>query len=403
MWSSSRGWPGRSHPLYYFLHMLAAALLLLSLSFANPAAVDATPKTFETVAKAADQAREADRLNDAIDLYSKAVSLRPSWADGWWWLGSIFYEQDRFSEAETPFRRFIALSAKPAPAYAFLALCEYETQDYPRALHDFQLWAKAGSPGNDALLDVAGYHWALLLTREGRFNEALLLLASKAQKLGASPALTEAIGLASLRMAFLPEEYPQERREAVWLAGMAAYYCVQKDFPRSDDSAERLLAHYGQEPNVHYFRGTLLRFQQKLETAAEEFQTELQISPNHAPALTEWAETRVEADRPAEALAPARRAVELDPQNARAHYVLGRALLEAGSYQESAHELEIAKRLAPKSSRVRFALSSAYKRLGRQEDSRHEQAAFLGLKEKDNVVAPLDDKLKVPLATGRPE
>jgi len=266
--------------------MLAAALLLLSLSFANSAVADAPAESFQSIAKAADQAREADRLSDAIDLYSKAVRLRPAWADGWWWLGSIFYEQDRFSEAEGPFRRYIALSPKPAPAYAFLALCEYETRDYSAARHHFDLWSKAGSPGNEALLDVAGYHWALLLTRAGRFNEALVLLAAKAQKLGQTPALTEAMGLASLRMAFLPEDYPQERREAVWLAGMAAFYCLKGDFPRSDDSADRLLQHHGQEPNVHYFRGTLLRSQQKLDAAAEEFQKEPQISPHHAPVLT---------------------------------------------------------------------------------------------------------------------
>ena len=381
--------------------MLAAALLLLSLS--SPAVPDAPPKTFESIAKAADQAREADRLSEAIELYSKAVRLRPSWADGWWWLASILYEQDRFQEAEAPFKRYIALSPKPAPGYAFLSLCEYETQYYSAARHHFELWSKGGSPGNDALLDVAAFHWALLLTRAGRFNEALVLLVAKVQKLGATPVLTEALGLASLRMAFLPENYPPERREAVWLAGMAAYYCLKKDFPRSDDSAERLLQHYGQEPNVHYFRGTLLRFQGKLDPAAEEFQKELQISPGHAPALTELAVARVEADRPAEALTPARSAVEFDPQSARAHYALGQALFETGSYQESAHELEIAKRLAPESSRIRFALSSAYKHLGRQQDSEREQAAFLALKDKDNVLAPMEEKLKAPRTTGRPE
>jgi hypothetical protein len=60
------------------------------------------------------------------------------------------YEQDRFSEAEAPFQRFIALSPKPAPGYAFLALCEYETKDYTAALHHLESWSKAGSPGTDA-------------------------------------------------------------------------------------------------------------------------------------------------------------------------------------------------------------------------------------------------------------
>ena len=380
--------------------MFAAISLFVLLSVPHPALPDTAPKSFQAIASEADAARQADHLSDALKLYSEAVRLRPAWADGWWWLGSILYEQDRFSEAQAPFKHFIALSPKPAPAYAFLALCEYETQDYAQALHHFELWSKGRSPGNDALLDVAGFHWALLLTRAGRFNEALVLLAAKAQKLGGSPALTEAMGLASLRMAFLPENYPPERREAVWLAGLATFYSSQNDFRLADDSAERLLLHYAQEPNVHYFRGTLLRYQGKEDSAAEEFQKELQISPQHAPALTEWAVSRIEAGLPAEALTLAKRALEIDPESARAHYALGRALLETGSYQESAHELEIAKRLAPESSRIRFALSIAYKRLGRRQDSEREQAAFLALKDKDNVLAPLDDKLKTPPGTG---
>ena len=183
----------------------------------------------------------------------------------------------------------------------------------------------------------------------------------------------------------------------------AAFYSTQNEFLLSDASAERLLVHYGDEPNVHYFVGTLLRFEGREDSAADEFQKELQISPQHAPALMEWAVSRIEAGRPAEALTLAKRAVEIDPQSARAHYALGRAMLETGSYKESAHELEIAKRLAPESSRIRFALSNAYKRLGRLQDSDREQAAFLALKDKDNVLAPLSDKLKTPGAARPPQ
>jgi len=383
--------------------MFAAISLFVLLSLPHPAIPDTPQKSFDAIAREADAARQADHLSNALKLYSDAVRLRPSWADGWWWLGSILYDQDRFSEAQAPFKRFIALSPKPAPAYAFLALCEYETQDYAQALHHFELWSNARSPGTGALLDVAGFHWALLLTRAGRFNEAFLLLAAKAKQRGATPVLTEAMGLASLRMAFLPEDYPPERRESVWLAGMAAVYNAQSEFRLSDAYAERLFSHYGQEPDVHYFHGILLRFQGSEDSAAEEFQKELQISPRHAPALTEWAASRLETGHNSEALTLARRALEIDPQSARAHYILGRALLETGSFHESAQELETAKRLAPESSRIRFALSNVYKRLGRKQDSEREQAAFLALKGKGNVLAPLDDKLMAPRATERPQ
>jgi tetratricopeptide (TPR) repeat protein len=380
--------------------MVAAIPLFFLLSFAHPAASNPPSQDFDTIAKQADQAREADHLNEALTLYKEGVRLRPSWANGWWWLGSIFYDQDRFAEAQMPLKRFISVTPKPAAAYAFLALCEYETRDYENALRHFAVWAKGGSPGTDALLDVAGYHWALLLTRQGHFNEALYMLAAKAKKLGASPTLTEAIGLASLRMAYLPSDYPPEKREAVWLAGKAALYLSLHEVSHSDDYARRLLLHYGQEPNVHYFRGTLFSFQREWDSAAAEFQKELQISPYHAPALVELTVARVELFEPGEALEPARRAVVLDPENARAHYILGMALLETDSYEESAHELEIAKRLAPGSARVRFSLSSAYKHLGRLEDSKREQAAFVALKDKEEVLAPLDEKLNTP---GKPD
>jgi tetratricopeptide (TPR) repeat protein len=383
--------------------MLAAIFLFFQLTPASPSTTRQTSGNFETIAKKADQARETDHLNDALTLYQEGVRLRPSWANGWWWLGSILYEQDRFTEAQIPLKRFISVTPKPAPAYAFLGLCEYETGDHQHSLQHFEMWAKAGSPGTDALLDVAGYHWALLLTQQGHFNEALFMLAAKAKKLGPSPALTEAMGLASLRMEELPETYPPEKRESIWLAGMAALYLSLNEVNRSDDCASRLLLHYGQVQNVHYFRGTLYSFQKQWESAAQEFQKELQISPNNAAALVELAVAHVEAFQPYEALAPAKRAVVLDPDNARAHYIFGRALLETGSFEDSVHELEIAKRLAPGSARVRFSLSTAYKRLGRVQDSKREEAAFLALKDKEQVLAPLDEKLNTSTQSVQPK
>src|SRR3974390_312264 len=368
--------------------MLSVLLLASLISVPHTPSPSEAPKSFQTIASEADKARESERLSDALKLYSQGVKLRPTWVEGWWWLGTIFYDQERFAEAATPFEKFIALSPKPFPAYAFLALCEFETGEYDKALHNFQLWAKNGSPGNDALLDVAGYHWALLMTRQGRFNQSLFLLAAKTQKLGPTPNLTEAMGLASLRIAALPQDGPPEKREAVWLAGSAAAYSALNEAERSADYANRLVGHYGNEPNVHYFRGTLYSFQSNWDSAAGEYEKELQLSPEHVPALVELAVARLEGLQPSEALEPAKRAVTLDPENARARYILGRALQESGSWAESIPELEKARTLAPDSARVRFSLFTAYKHVGRAVDAKREQTAFLALTDKEEVLAP---------------
>jgi len=366
-------------PLFFLAFVITAALSGLC-----PAA----QKGFDEIARDADAARAADRMQDAIRLYRQGVNLRPTWQAGWWWLGSLYYEQDRFPEAQAALLRFVAMAPQPGPAYAFLGLCEYETRDYARAIDHFRTWALHGSPGTDALLDVAGFHWALLLTREGRFVHALYLLATKAQKRGYSPALAEAMGLASLRMASLPEEYFPEQREIVWLAGKAAVYASLQphEFERADECARQLLLHYSKEPNVHYFRGTLYDFRKMHDAAKQEYQEELRISPRHAPAMVELARTYLVDHQFEEAASWAKRATEIAPEDPVAHYSLGRALLAMGQVEVSARELEIAVRRAPDSAPIRYQLATAYKKLGRKQDAEREFAVFASLKNKPEVL-----------------
>ncbi len=309
--------------------MLAAqAFFLIFLTTTQGAPAKTASNSFESIARQAEAAKSSNRLNEAVKLYSEGVRIRPNWSEGWWSLASVYYEQDRFAESRAAFTHFIKLVPNSGPAYAFLALCEYETKDYDLALRHFEAWSKSGAPGTDALIDVAGYHWALVLTKKGQFQEALYLLAAKAKKLGVSPDLTEAMGLASLRMANLPIDYPQERRELVWLAGKAAIYAAVQDTERSEEYARRLAERYPQTSNVHYFLGTLLEFRRKFPEASLQYEEELKISPQSAPAMIELAMMRLRTFEPNVALPLATRAVELEPKNARARYALGKSLLD---------------------------------------------------------------------------
>jgi tetratricopeptide (TPR) repeat protein len=363
---------------------LAVLLLLLVVISPSPASAD---QGFAEVAKRADGARAAEHLEEAIELYRRGVKLRPGWADGWWWLGSLLYDQDRFPEATPAFRKFVSISAKSGPGYAFLALCEYETRDFDRSYEHFQEWARRGSPGDDALLDVAGFHWALLLTRQRRFMEALFLLTSKAQKLGDSPALTEALGLAALRIPSVPEDCPPAIRERVWLAGKAAFFSATGQVLRSKDYADRLLVRYDRDPNVHFFRGTLFSMQKELARATGEFEATLKLSANDAQAMTELALVKLEDFQASEALGLAQRAAELDPGSARTRYALGKAFFDSSKFSESLRELEAAKHLAPESAVIRFSLAKAYKALNREQEANVEFAAFQKLQRQQNAAA----------------
>jgi tetratricopeptide (TPR) repeat protein len=368
---------------------------LLALLVAATPAVPSTPlESFQQVVQQANAARTANRPQDAIRLYRRGVGLRPSWSEGWWWLGSLLYEQDRFPEAESAFRRFVPLTSKPGPAYAFLGLCEYETREYDHALQHLRVWASQGWAGTPDLIDVAAFHMALLLTRQGRFVEALYLLATEGGRSRSGPALAEVMGLASLRMASLPEEYPPQRREMVWLAGQAALHASlpTHELGRADEYSRRLLLHYSGEPEVHYFRGQLLNLEEKRDEAEREFQEELRISPRHVPAMLELVRMNLDGRRMDEAESLARRAAELDPGNAETHHWYGRVLLAGGQTEASARELENAKQLAPDSATIRSHLAEAYRQLGRTQQAKREAAAFLSLKKKEEVLAPPEAK-----------
>src|SRR5436190_4578809 len=138
----------KGHPMYSFLMVLGYLLFFLLLLPASSPAVPHPPATsFGTIAKQADTARDSNHVAEAINLYSQGVRLRPQWSEGWWSLGSLLYDQDRFAEAEVALKHFAAQTAKPGVAYPFLGLCEYETKEYDHALAHFRAWARAGWPG----------------------------------------------------------------------------------------------------------------------------------------------------------------------------------------------------------------------------------------------------------------
>lgn len=325
---------------------------------------------------------------------------RPSWEEGWWWLGRLYYEQDRFPEARDALANFVSRSSSPGAAFALLGLCEYETRDYARSLEHFKLWAAAGVPGSKDLVEVASFHWALLLTRKGDYGRALELLLGRAKIRGENPVLIEALGLAALRIPSLPEDYSPQLRERVWLAGKAEYFTIAQDYARAQEYSRRLISAYSEQPNVHFFQGTLLNAQRRTTEADAEFRRELQIDPKNTAAMVELAQLALDAGETDEAERWSKNATQLAPTDPLAHRILGAALLAAGKPSESIYELESAKKLDPSDAKVRFYLAGAYRRAGRSGDAQREEAEFQTMMKRRNAAFPPDREPRQENGTG---
>ena len=331
--------------------------------------------TFDQVLQQASAAREANRLDEAIRLYRQAARLKPAASEAWWYLGTLLYEKDDFRGAAPAFEKLTALEPRGGAGWALLGLCEFGIGAYDKSLVHLHRGRMLGIADNKELERVARYHQAILSNRAGQFELAMALLTEFARQGSEQPELIEATGIAALRLALLPADLPEEKKDIVLLAGKAAYAGNARRMADARRHTEALLAKYPEHANVHYLMAVLL-LQEHDDRAFAEFDKELAISPDHVPARLQIAIEYLQRGQPDKALPRAAEAAKLAPDNFAARTVHGRALLESGDFAGAAGELESAVKLAPDSPEAHFALANAYSRAGRKADAQRERELF---------------------------
>jgi len=351
--------------------LLFLALLLADTAKPSPA--------FDRIARQAASARDQNRLDDALGLYRQAVKLRPNWAEGWWFLGTILYDRDQYPEARDALRRFVPLDARDARGPALLGLCEYHTGEYDSSLRHLNAARRLGLRDNASIETVVLYHAALLLTRFEQYESALSILMDFARRNNESPSVIEAAGLAALRKPLLPPELPESAGPLVFATGRAVFLTAQRKPAEARKAFEDLLAAYPAEPNLHYLYGSFLLVDDP-SSGLGEFEKELAISPAHLPSLVVLALEYQKRGDPAKGRVYAQQAVEAAPNSFAARTALGKLLLDLDDAPGAIRELETALRLAPDSPQVRIALASAYAKAGRKDDAARQRAEFLKLK-----------------------
>ena len=347
----------------------------------NPQATSQQNAAFDRAVKLGDDARTAGRLDEAVESYSNALHIRPKWPDGWWYLGAIFYEKDLYVQARDAFRNLIALDPNRGPVWGMLGLCEFQTRDYEHAVTSLQRGRALGFDGNKELESVVRYHTGLLYIRFEYFEIAYEILTEFVKLGNNSPKIAEAFGLIMLRMPFLPNEVPADKREEVLLAGDAGINMAARRTDEARKAFETLVSRYPNDANVHYSFG-VFQLSQDADAAVKEFQRALEITPLHQPAMVQLAFEYLKRSQYNDALPLAERAVQIAPKMYPARNVLGRVLLELGQIDRAIKELEEGVRLAPNIPEMHFALARAYSRASRKEDAAREREIFKKLQEK---------------------
>ena len=351
--------------------------LLALLLFADPP--QGQLRTFDAVSRQAEAARDADKTVDAIRLYREAVKLKPTWTEGWWYLGTLLYERDEFATGRDAFARHTKLDPTGGPAFGMLGLCEFQTKEYEKALTHLNQGLKLGLGPNPSLTHVARYHAAILLTHFREFEAAVQTFIVMSGDGIDDPKAVAAAGIAALRMPLLPSELPQQKQEIVFLVGRAVYDTGARRAADAKREWEEVVTRFPSEPNIHYLYGGFLLLSEP-DHAIVEWKRELELSPDHVPARLQLAYEYLKRGDTANALPYAEQAVHLQPDSFVARNALGRVLVEAGDLKRGISELELAAKIAPQSPEIRIALATAYAKANRHEDAARERALFLNLK-----------------------
>jgi tetratricopeptide (TPR) repeat protein len=350
-----------------------------------------SPTSFDALAASAAAARDNHDVPRAIQLYTEAERLKPEWPGGWWSLGLLEYSTQDWSAARNAFTHYLELSPEGSPtaaqAIALRGLCEFGTGDFPQSLADLDRSIALGvtdDPGSAVLIRLRE---AQVLTRLGRYEEALGvygLLAKAAPASQRGPEWNIGVGLAGLRYPQLPADVPLSQQNLFAGAGDAALQFMQGDEPGARQAFSSFFQRFPDVPNAHYLYGFLMLPTDPDATVAE-YKRELEIAPANVTAAAMLAWVLLSQAKPAQALPFAQRAVSEAPDLPVAQLVLGRSLAETGDLPGGIEHLEKALQLQPGYLETHVALATAYASSGRQGDARRERLQSLQMAESHNA------------------
>jgi tetratricopeptide (TPR) repeat protein len=346
----------------------------------------APQKSFDQIAAEASAAREADRVDEAVSLYRRGVGLQPQWAEGWWYLATLYYDQNNYAEAARAFRETTKLQPGVGAPWAMLGLCEFQLARYDDALDHIRQGRQLGVGDNVELTRVMRYHEGVLSILKGEFEVGQQTLGTLSYEGLKSEDLIIALGLAVLRIGMSPKQVDINYRDRnlIRRAGLAEHFAAQKNMSDAQREYDLLARDYAKVPNVQYAYGRFLYVNRDEEAALAAFQRELENWPKHVLARCQIAYIKLQRKDIEGGLPLAEEAVKQAPRLPLAHYLLGRLLLEAGQNQRAIEELEAAAQMVPNEAKIYFALARAYTRVRRKEDADRARETFTRLSKQAN-------------------
>jgi tetratricopeptide (TPR) repeat protein len=286
--------------------------------------------------------------------------------------------QEQYKEAIPLYRKALAVGPDLPAVRLNLGLALFKAEQLKDAVVEFKALKKQLRPNSpewqrlDVLLGMSYYGLA-------EYANAVPYLKTAAERDQQNSPLLLSLAhscLWSKQMQCVMDAYHRilslnaESAEADMLAGEALD--EMKDNEGSTKMFRAAVAANPKEPNVHFGLGYLLWTQKQYPEALQQFQAEVENDPNHAQSLVYLGDCYLQLNNAAEAVAPLKKGVALDPSLWLASLDLGIIDSDAGRNDEALRELNQAAKLKPDDVNVHWRLGRLLRTMGRKQEAQLE-------------------------------
>ena len=170
-------------------------------------------------------------MDDAAALYRKALAIQPRWAEGWWALGTLQYDNNQYAPAARAFEKLVALRPANGSAHAMLGLCQVELKQDPAALRNLLSAQDLGVLEDSQLRRVVLYQLGSVQLRSRRFTDAKATFSQLVRDGTRSDEVIAGMGMAALGVP--PSNLPDKNtsgRDVVDRVGRAESLAAKKNF-----------------------------------------------------------------------------------------------------------------------------------------------------------------------------
>jgi len=302
------------------------------------------------------------KLEEAIEAYNKVLSIKPD-TDAYYNMGNALKEQGKLEEAVEAYNKAISIKPDYAEAYYNMGI---SLQDQGKLDEAVSIYNKAISIRPDYAL--AYYNMGNVLHKQGKPDEAV---EAYTKAISIKPDYADAyynLGV-SIQDQGKPDEALEAYKKVLSIKPdyADAYYNMGHVLKDQGKLAKAIEAY----KNALYIKpdyvgaynnmGVVLQEQGKLDDAIEAYTKALSIKPDYAEAYLNLGNALNEQGKPAEAIEALTKALSIKPDYAEAYYNMGISLQDQGKLEEAVSIYNKALSIKPELAEAHLNLSTIKK------------------------------------------